>query len=169
MTPFEALEKHGLLLQADAALPSVTRLVAGGPIKGSWWSHPKGKAIFHACSVLADHPDVLMTRLVDGKVTFVHRRLWPALLAMAHGADGTGISTAARVLLARVRKGGRVVATGEAALELEKRLLVLGSQEHTASGKHVRVLESWRRWAKRTGTGPGEAATLDAAIRALRL
>ena len=28
---------------------------------------------------IGDSPDVLVCRLVDGKVTFVHRRLWPAL------------------------------------------------------------------------------------------
>jgi hypothetical protein len=28
-------------------------------------------------------PDVIATRLVDGKVTLVHRRLWPALVRIA--------------------------------------------------------------------------------------
>ena len=28
-------------------------------------------------------PDVLVCKLVDGKVTYVHRRLWPALIKLA--------------------------------------------------------------------------------------
>ena len=28
-------------------------------------------------------PDVLVCRLVDGKITYVHRRLWPALVRLA--------------------------------------------------------------------------------------
>jgi len=32
---------------------------------------------------LAASPEVLVYRLVDGKVTFVHRRLWPALVRLA--------------------------------------------------------------------------------------
>jgi hypothetical protein len=32
---------------------------------------------------VGDSPDVLCFRLVEGKVTFVHRRLWPALVRLA--------------------------------------------------------------------------------------
>ena len=30
-----------------------------------------------------DSPDVLTCRLIDGKVTYVHRRLWPALVKLS--------------------------------------------------------------------------------------
>lgn len=87
MTPREALrfvEKHGVvLMSARGPAPSLAQAVAGGPIRGSWWAHPRGKEIFQACSALAASPDVLTCRLVDGKVTFVHRRLWPALVRLA--------------------------------------------------------------------------------------
>ena len=33
---------------------------------------------------IRDRDDVLVCRLVMGKVTLVHRRLWPALVRMAH-------------------------------------------------------------------------------------
>ncbi|MEA2842909.1 MAG: hypothetical protein QOJ69_580 [Actinomycetota bacterium] len=79
-----ALVHHGMLLQsARGPLPSVAELVAGEPIRGSWWGHPAGPAIFEALNALADSPDVVRTRLVDGKVTLVHRRLWPALVRVA--------------------------------------------------------------------------------------
>ena len=74
-----ALRTHGLLLESDARLPSVVALVAGGPLRGSWWGHPLGGVIFDLSSWLAARPAVLVTRLVSGKVTYVHRSLWSAL------------------------------------------------------------------------------------------
>ena len=79
-----ALVEHGMLPQsARGPLPNIAELVAGGPIKGSWWGHPKGHVIFAELQSLDDSPDVVRMRLVNGKVTFVHRRLWPALVRVA--------------------------------------------------------------------------------------
>lgn len=79
-----ALIAHGMLLaSARGPLPNVAELVAGEPIRGSWWGHPESHAIFDALNVLADSPDVVRTRLVGGKVTLIHRRLWPALVRVA--------------------------------------------------------------------------------------
>jgi hypothetical protein len=64
-------------------LPNVAALVAGEPIKGSWWGHPQGHAIYATLSLLDDSPDVVRMRLVNGKVTLVHRRVWPALVRVA--------------------------------------------------------------------------------------
>jgi hypothetical protein len=84
MEPMLALVKHGMLLEsARDPIPNVAEMVAGGPIRGSWWSHPSSHAIFDALNVLADSPDVVRTRLVNGKVTLIHRRLWPALARLA--------------------------------------------------------------------------------------
>ena len=77
------VERHGLVLaSARGKLPSIAEEVAGEPIVGSWWAHPKGKAIFAALSELDDSLDVRCFKLVDGKITLVHRRLWPALVAL---------------------------------------------------------------------------------------
>ena len=35
-----ALGEFGLLMVSDRAFPSVSGLIAGEPVKGSWWSHP---------------------------------------------------------------------------------------------------------------------------------
>jgi hypothetical protein len=79
-----ALVEHGMLLQsARGPLPNVAELIAGEPIKGSWWGHPQGHAIFNELQVLDESPDVVRLRLVGGKVTLVHRRLWPALVRVA--------------------------------------------------------------------------------------
>lgn len=152
--PIEALREHGLLLVADNVLPSLATLVAGGPIRGSWWGHPKGHAIFRAAEALSDHPEALVVRLVSGKVTFVHRRLWPALLRAACALEPwqtRGLSKAARALLEHVTAEGRVQGRGEPARELERRLLVFGEQVHTESGAHATRLETWERWARRAG------------------
>jgi hypothetical protein len=52
-------------------------------IVGSWWSHPKGQQIFDALSTIDDDDDIRCFKLVDHKITFVHRRLWPALAKLA--------------------------------------------------------------------------------------
>src|SRR5689334_17443810 len=73
---FLQLEKFGLLLLADSNLPSVTTLVAGEKISGSWWSHKAAQQIFVVSERLEDHKDVLILKLISNKVTFVHRKLW---------------------------------------------------------------------------------------------
>ena len=84
MDPMGALVEHGMLLEsARGPLPNVAEMVAGEPIAGSWWGHAAGHAIYNALNDLAASPDVLRTRLVNGKVTLVHRRLWPALVRVA--------------------------------------------------------------------------------------
>lgn len=57
--------------------------IAGEPFRGSWWAHPMSHTIFAAIRSVRDDPDVLVCRLVNGKVTYVHRRLWPALARLA--------------------------------------------------------------------------------------
>ena len=80
----EVLIDHGMLLEsAHGPLPNVAELVAGERIRGSWWGHPASHAIFAAINTLADSPDVVRTRLVNGKVTLVHRRVWCALVRVA--------------------------------------------------------------------------------------
>ncbi|MFC5488340.1 hypothetical protein [Dokdonella soli] len=79
------VERHGIVLEAArrGAIPSLADAVAGEPIRGNWWSHPKSRAIFAATRAVRDAPEVLVCRLVDGKVSFVHARLWPALVRFA--------------------------------------------------------------------------------------
>lgn len=87
MTPKRGLafvERHGVVLQAARGpVPSVAEAIAGGPIKGSWWGHPKGQEIFRITKAIGENSDVLVCTLIDGKVTYVHRRLWPALTRLA--------------------------------------------------------------------------------------
>jgi hypothetical protein len=87
VTAVEALRfvhDHGaVLVAAKGPLPRLAEAIAGAPIRGSWWAHPKGREIFAILQELGDSPDILVCRLINGHVTLVHRRLWPALVRMA--------------------------------------------------------------------------------------
>lgn len=87
MTPRAALEfvrRHGIVLEgARGPVPSLAGVVAGSPIRGSWWGHKKGHEIFRLTRAIRDSGDVLVCRLVGGKITYVHRRLWPAVVRLA--------------------------------------------------------------------------------------
>jgi hypothetical protein len=87
VTEAEALafvRTHGVALEAATGpVPSLAAAIAGGPIRGSWWGHARGHEIFLLTRAVRDCPEVLVCRLVDGKITYVHRRLWPALIRVA--------------------------------------------------------------------------------------
>jgi hypothetical protein len=162
-----SLRKFGLLLETDAKLPSVSALVAGELIRGSWWAHSRAHDIFRILQQIADHKDVMVVKLISAKVTFVHRALWPDLLTVATARERwqtQGLSAGARVLMKTIDEHGAVrtdqltwpervkeMKPGEAARELEKRLLIHAQELHTETGAHAKLLESWQRWANRIG------------------
>lgn len=168
-----ALRRNGLLLKSDPAFPSVATLVTGEPIRGSWWAHPAAQVIFQTLESLEEHREVLLLKLVAGKDTFVHRKLWPEILAIGSAGDAwqiAGLSEAARALRKKLAKAGQLEVTGAAAKELELRLLARGEPFHTPTGFHAKRLESWRHWADRVGLdreplNPQEArATIEALL-----
>lgn len=73
-----------VLVSAKGAEPSLVEILLGRPFKGSWWALPEGTAIFNTLNEVAASDDVLVCRLVNAKVTLVHRRLWPAMIRLAH-------------------------------------------------------------------------------------
>ncbi len=76
---------HGVVLEAARGkAPSLAEAIAGEPLPGTWWSHSRSQEIYAATRAVRDSPDVLVCRLLAGKVTFVHQRLWPALVRAAH-------------------------------------------------------------------------------------
>ena len=87
MTPSQAaafVRKHGIVLEsAVGPVPSIAAAIAGEAIRGSWWAHPRSHEIFELTRGIRNRDDILVCRLVGGKVTFVHRRLWPALVRAA--------------------------------------------------------------------------------------
>jgi len=166
------LVTYGFLLESDTKLPSVCGLITGGPLPGSWWSHPLAQEIFQVNEQLEDHPDVLITKIVSGKVTFVHRQLWAEIVAIGTAKQSwqtAGLSAPARELLSIVKKAGflrtdqmvgRSSSTakkdkpGDIARDLERRLLIHAEQIHTESGAHAKALETWEHWSKRNSFTP---------------
>ncbi|SRR5712692_5574584 len=153
----------GVLLESDPRLPSVTGLVIGRPLRGSWWGHPSGRRIWRVLNKFCRRRDVLTTKLVSGKVTFVHRRLWPQLLAVSTSNEEwrtAFLSSEASALLHLVTRKGEVRTDSKgllkkgipsAARELEKRLLVQSEEIHTERGTHAKILRSWSNWSRRVG------------------
>jgi hypothetical protein len=140
----------------------LTSLVIGEPIRGSWWGHPLGNEIYHLYNDLADQPPVLIVKLVSAKVTFVHRRLWPAVVAVGEARAGwqvDGLTPAATNLLKMVDESGQLAwddippflppnnsSATEAVRALEARLLVHTGEVHTPSGAHAKNIHTWRWW-----------------------
>jgi hypothetical protein len=91
MTPKQALtfvKTKGVVLESGrGSAANLAEAVAGEPIRGSWWAHPKGNEIFLCSRAIRQSPDVLVCRLIGGKVTYIHRRLWPALVRLAEELD----------------------------------------------------------------------------------
>ena len=87
MTGDEALrfiEQHGVVLEAARGpVPSLADAALGAERRGSWWGHPQGKAFFWLTRQVRTSKNILVCRLVDGKITYVHRRVWPALVRLA--------------------------------------------------------------------------------------
>jgi hypothetical protein len=82
--PLEWVREQGIVLQSGhGPVPNLAERIAGEPIRGSWWGHPSSQEIFVAINDVHSSPDVVATRLINGKVTLVHRRLWPALVRVA--------------------------------------------------------------------------------------
>jgi hypothetical protein len=74
------LVEHGMLLEsARGPIPNGAELAAGEPIRGSWWAHPAAHQIYDVLNGMRHSPDVVRLRLINGKITLVHRRVWPAL------------------------------------------------------------------------------------------
>jgi hypothetical protein len=91
MTPAEAIrfiKQQGIILEsAHGAVPNLAETVTGKRIRGSWWGHPKGQEIFRLTRAVRDSDDILVCRLLHEKITYVHRRLWPALVRLAKQID----------------------------------------------------------------------------------
>jgi hypothetical protein len=84
MGELDWVREQGVVMQsARGPVPSLAQRIAGGPIRGSWWGHPSGLEIYRVLNRVRASPDVVATRLINGKVTLIRRRLWPALVRVA--------------------------------------------------------------------------------------
>jgi hypothetical protein len=141
MTPKTALafiERHGIVLErAKGRIPNLVDAVAGEPVRGSWWPHPEARRIYDILGAIHDSPDVLRCRLVDAKVTYAHRRVWPALVCLA-------------------------LADRIAGTRLDRQ-----EQEHTPSGAHRTVTTPYPEWVPAEVMAEGRTLTAEAALAIL--
>jgi hypothetical protein len=176
----ELLREDGLVtLTPTGRARSLVEEVVGGPVKGSWWGHPLGKVIYACAVALAESGEAIAVKLIAGKVTFVHRLLWPALYRVATDEERRQAALAeldepARALYRRVEAAGELrldrvapAPPAKAREALEKRLLVLTEDLHTEKGSHTKVLRSWSRWASEEVKRAAASMTLDEASAAV--
>jgi len=185
-------EAHALLarskvmtLTATGAVPALVTAIVGD-IAGSWWGHPQGKLVHHVAEALSQRDDVLVVKLVAGKVTFVHRALWAELLRAVTDAPWRqrargALALEAQRLLVRIEDDGELRLDRELADDatpaqrkrlaqskdkLERSLLVYSQQEHTERGHHATVMRAWSVWAQAARVQPA-ACDAAAARRAI--
>jgi hypothetical protein len=78
------VKEHGVVLvSARGSGPSLVEAIVGRPIKGSWWADAEARRIYAVLGDVTDSEQVLVCRLANGKLTLVHRRLWPSLVRLA--------------------------------------------------------------------------------------
>jgi hypothetical protein len=171
----EILRKERVLSLTDTrGLRSLVGEVLG-KVHGSWWGHPEGGRVYEIASELERSHEVLGAKLVDGKVAFVHRALWPQLLRVVTDPNWRrerqrGLTQPAKQLLAQVEKDGKLALQGRAPArgDLEKRALLLSSSEHTPAGRHAVVLRSWEDWATDELKQEAKGLDFDASLAELR-
>jgi hypothetical protein len=146
-----AADERGLLLIHDQVLPSVTSLIVGAPVKGSWWSHPMANTIYNALGAI--QLDVAVVKLIGGKNTLVARRLWPELRDIGIGRDPwqtNRLGDEAFAILDDIYDATAPVLVDKSQVKLatllERRLLVYPTEIHTASGNHRKAYQGWQRW-----------------------
>lgn len=104
------VRRHGIVLEgARGPVPSLAEAVAGVPVRGSWWGHAKGHEIFSLTRTIRDSADVLVCRLINGKITYVHRRLWPAVVRLARSFARDDLAALHEVHTAQGRHQVRLV------------------------------------------------------------
>lgn len=174
------LREYGMLLESDLTLPSLSGLILGASVRGSWWGHPARHSVFRLTRKMMRHRDVVVTKLVSGKVTYVHRRFWPAILALGRTHKSwqlMDLSRDAQQLLHLVKKElelrtdhitwkRRAHNVGRTVRELERRILVHTEEFHTSGGAHAKRVETWQHWAKKVGL-KGQSVTAAQAERDL--
>jgi hypothetical protein len=170
-SPRALLQKRGALTLGELA-----EAIAGEPISGSWWAHPKGKLIFNLASALEDAPGVLACKL-GGRVTFVDEALFPALYRVVtdesfRARAAKTLSPAAKSVVKRAARGplrlDKKDLTSREKAALEKACILHISSEHTESGRHATIVRTWESWASAATKRAAAKLTLELAKEALR-
>jgi hypothetical protein len=156
-------EQGAMTLVPTGRAPALVEAVTGEPVRGSWWGHPAARRIQAIATGLEASSEVLVLKLVGGKLTFLHRDLWSPLARVAMDRRRrreamAALSEPARDLLDLVMGCGqlrldqvarergeseREISRTATALELE--LLVHGQTVYTERRRHAVLLRTWER------------------------
>ncbi|HUG89747.1 MAG TPA: hypothetical protein VML55_02875 [Planctomycetaceae bacterium] len=80
------VEREGMVLESGrhASVPNLVDHIVGERVRGTWWGHPRGHEIYSLLSGLREaQAEVAVCKLIDGKITYIHRRLWAACARLA--------------------------------------------------------------------------------------
>ena len=92
------IRSHGVVLEsAQGAEPSLAAAIAGEPIVGGWWAHPKGHEIYELTQKVRESRAVLVCTLAKGRITFIHSRLLPAFVRLAGRFPATALDKVVEV------------------------------------------------------------------------
>ncbi|MCI4372187.1 MAG: hypothetical protein L3K02_00865 [Thermoplasmata archaeon] len=147
---------------------------------GSWWGHPAGRQIYLVGELIDLDPDTVVVKLWRGKLTLLHRRLWPALVRIGRARSTwqtTGLDDRSTWAWEHVEREGAVRAdqpppdfpAGAAEFrgairDLDQRLLLRAHSVHTKSGAHALEAQSWTSWSDLVGvprfSGSAQSAQL---------
>jgi hypothetical protein len=180
-----ALDRTGLLLvQGQAEIPSVADLIAGAAVttRGYSWDYVPA---WNLTDEYEHRDDVAVVKLFRGRRTLVHRRLWPAVDALAVAARAHVLAQPVRtdarrfVVLVEQRVGVPLSAVREeirldrrvfdrTRRDLEQWLCVLGRErEDVDHHTHEPALFPWSAGAIGRARGRGRRLTVDAATATL--
>ena len=149
-----------VLASAKGAVPRLVEAILGAPISGNWWAHPMSSFIYNVLAAASESDDVLVCRLLGGKVTLVHRRLWPALVRVAGCFDPVRLAWVRQIHTSGGRHVNREIAFPRwvpaavreqaALLSEQEALLALGP---AVSSQATRDPWTRERGGKRRGSG----------------
>ncbi len=117
-----------------------------------------------------------MVKLVSGKVTFIHRPLWPAIVAIGTAREPwqmEGLSKEAKALLKKTDRQGKIECIRRPGARARSSAVGPRHSVHTERGFHMKEVQNWKAWARSVKLGkvkltPAEAkAQLEAVVARL--
>lgn len=156
---FKLLEKYELLLLQDKAFPNIVTEITGEKIVGSWWGHPLANPIYNGLQWVEHHQPILIIKLIDGKVTYVHKNLFAdiySIVCQSRDWQMKKLKDDDLQILKYILKNKNITSDDSVLVKLvkdpkksfvnlEKKLLVYSTEEHMDSGKHIKEYMSWEK------------------------
>lgn len=156
---YKLLQKDKILLLQDKSFPNIVSKIVEEKIFGSWWGHPLANSIYNGLGWLEHNQNILVIKLLDGKVTYIHEGLFADIYSIVNETrdwQTKKLKPDELNLLKYISKKNRVLSDDPKLKEfakdpkkslatLEKKLLVYSAEEHTESGKHVKEFIPWKK------------------------